>query len=124
MIAVHGCGCNHLVLLPMLNCRLFCKNRVMVHLQVLNMRQAAEVLVRAGPNKFVVPALLRYLADQRGFPTAQQIVDGADETAIADDWSLFCQYTGAVNPYVSMHEGYIPIHSHQQSAASVQPFLY
>jgi hypothetical protein len=73
--------------------------------------------VHAGPQQCIIPSLLTYIARQKGFPSIQHIKDTADGIAIADEWAHVWHYTEAVNPYVTQHVDYVPIHQHKQAAA-------
>lgn len=84
---------------------------------MLSAEQSAQVVVHAGPQQCIIPDLLTYLADQKGFPLPQHIKDTADGIAIADEWANVWQYTEAVNPYTSRHVDYVPVHKYRQPAA-------
>lgn len=76
-------------------------------------------MVHAGPQQCIIPGLLTYIADQRGFPSIQHIKDAADGIAVADEWAHVWRYTAAVNPYVSRHVDYVPIQQHRQAAVTM-----
>ena len=88
------------------------------------MNQLTQVLVQAGPHQCVIPSLLSYIADRNGFPFVQQILATADEQAAAADWTDVQQYSESINPYVSMHTGYVPIQRQQQPTKAPQLALY
>lgn len=87
------------------------------------MQQAALVLVHTDPGK-PIQHLFNYLAEQKRFPSAEQMLAGQHEATSASDWAQFWAYSDANNPDVSMHVDYMPIHTHKPAATPSQLLLY
>lgn len=85
-------------------------------LQVLNMKQTAEVLVHCDPATTLVENLLAHVAQQHGFPTKQQVIDHSPEGLSCTDWQRYWTYTQDVSPYESLRPDYIPVGASKRPA--------
>ncbi len=103
-------------------CLLFLMFLQMVQ-QVLQVKQAAQLLVHCDP---VLEYLMKSIARKRGFPDREEVLAGASEATIGNDWRHFQQYTDQVNPHVSQLIDYVPIRKDRSrpSVKSMQLLLY
>lgn len=79
--------------------------------QIFTMRQTADMLVRADPEKPTLEGFYKRLAVHQGWASPQHIVANVDESTVRDDWKRVLRYTEANNPYTSVCVGYVPFTS-------------
>ncbi len=97
-------------------------------LQVLNIQQAAQLLVHCDPEKPAVEEeeLLNYVAEQEGCLSKQEPLGCAESPkGLAHcDWAHFWQYSEAVSLFVSKRTDYIPVGKLQPNAVPASKHLY
>lgn len=92
-------------------------------MQVMTMRQSAQLLMNADPDLVLAEVLLHHIAQQQGLPSKQEMVAACVQLA-SQDWTRFWQYTEAVNPFKSLRAEYIPIPGPNQPALSSAVTMY
>ena len=73
------------------------------------MRQSAEVMVHADPERASMQELLCTIAERHNYPTKQQVLANAQAGLSNADWVHFCDYTDKINPYVKVRAEYVPV---------------
>ena len=81
-----------------------------MNLQVLTMKQTAEVMVHSYPKMPVLEDLFNTFAAEKGFPDAEIIEAHAHMHPLEAEWTAFSRYTKMVDPDYSMTVKYEPLH--------------
>ena len=75
--------------------------------QVLTLRQTAENLVHAYPHIGSMEVMLEVLAEQRGEPSKQQLVEYAQTDSMAAEWQRLIKYHDFLG--TQMTPDYLPL---------------
>lgn len=86
----------------------------MSNLQVLDMKQAAQVLTHADTDKPILKDLVDLLAQQMRSLANQEPAEYPLAGISPSDWRLFWEYAEAISPEGGMHVSYMPMKQHQQ----------
>lgn len=82
-----------------------------MNLQVLTMKQTAEVMVHSYPKMPVLEDLFNTFAAEKGFSAADSIEAQAHMHLLEAEWTAFAEYTKLVDPDYTMLVNYEPLHT-------------
>ena len=101
---------------------------VLMALQVLNVKQTAQVLLHWDMKNNVVfvilEDLLNKIALEEDYLAKDDLMADPHDAITNNEWTQFWQYTDKVNPYVYKHAAHVPFSDAAKKAVSVPLLMY
>ena len=91
---------------------------IFLRLQVLTVKQAAQLLISLEPQQPIREEMWNYLARQYGYPTKEQVILNAPFGPTPLEWDCAWQYTEGVSPSVPVNTDYVPV---QKTVPAAKP---